>query len=372
MKDINRDMQFRTTRVVNPLDPRYFLQSDESKKAHEYGEIVKSEPKRLHPISVNKNQDFTLHTDDIEGAVASTKGNKAIISKTRKDFRIINKTDDVGGAQVGTLKKGIVTLRCVNPVVPVYQYPGRTEPTIYDQHSQGNPSSLSNGKGQQSTVSEKLKPRETEEALKEKPATVSKEVPSSVPPASEASIANEKRKAETPKQAESQKSIPRGIPEDVTVSQVDNELAPLKQRKWETGNQLANEATSINKNLELYASGTEEPIQKPGKLSRKGSRSSSGSGSRLLNRENQAKEKSVTSYDWANGGKKVAVVQHQTERLKQNEFEKARKTFFGVENEGEGPFYVPGTMKRDHLLEDKLSLSKMQEKLSVTRAIFVR
>ena len=36
-------------------------------------------------------------------------------------------THDIKGCNVGSLKKGIVTERCTNPLYPVYQYLGKKE-----------------------------------------------------------------------------------------------------------------------------------------------------------------------------------------------------------------------------------------------------
>lgn len=45
----------------------------------------------------------------------------------RKDYREINKTDDITGAKAGSLKKGPTTMRVSNPLDPNYSLPGYSE-----------------------------------------------------------------------------------------------------------------------------------------------------------------------------------------------------------------------------------------------------
>ena len=46
------------------------------------------------------------------------------------------KTKDIPGAQIATLKKGMTTIRHVNPLVPDYQNPGHSEPApVYDRNT---------------------------------------------------------------------------------------------------------------------------------------------------------------------------------------------------------------------------------------------
>lgn len=358
MKDINRDMQFKTNRVVNPLDPRYFLQSDESHKPHEYGAIAKSIPKRLHPVSVHKSQDFPLHTDDIEGAVASTKGNKAIISKTRRDFRIINKVEDVGGAQVGTLKKGIVTKRCTNPNVPVYIYPGHTEPTIFDrrvssgafivyQSPSGNPSMLN---GKQPTLNEERVPKEVEPSGENSSIKSGNSKPKDFETLPETSKTKTQMNSETEKQE--------------TLKSQFLDLAPLKQRKWETGNQIASNGMGT---LDSYVSARLEPLSGSKLVQKQNSRSNSSS--RIFKNEQLGVTRnSMNKSNYGQGEKKVSLGKNQGVRIKENEFEIAKKTFFGIDetipNNERTPSYVPGTMKRDHLSDDPFKSTQRLEELN--------
>lgn len=51
------------------------------------------------------------------------------------------KTTDIGGAQVGTLKKGMSTNRHVDPQNPAYANPGHSEPEpLYSRNTQHNKS----------------------------------------------------------------------------------------------------------------------------------------------------------------------------------------------------------------------------------------
>lgn len=45
----------------------------------------------------------------------------------RKQFREINKTDDIEGANSGSLKKAPTTKRQLNPLSPEYKFPGHTD-----------------------------------------------------------------------------------------------------------------------------------------------------------------------------------------------------------------------------------------------------
>jgi hypothetical protein len=51
-------------------------------------------------------------------------------------YREVNKIQDVPGAQVGSLKKGMTSVRRTNPLIPSYLMPGNTE--IYPQSYKSN------------------------------------------------------------------------------------------------------------------------------------------------------------------------------------------------------------------------------------------
>jgi hypothetical protein len=66
-----------------------------------------------------------LRTDDIIGAKASTKGAGVFAENhERKEYREINRTDDIEGARAGSLRKGPNTKRVSNPLDPTYEIPG--------------------------------------------------------------------------------------------------------------------------------------------------------------------------------------------------------------------------------------------------------
>ncbi len=67
----------------------------------------------------------SLRTDDIIGAKAGTKGNHTLNGEHPiKQERKANRTDDIEGAQSGSLKKCPQTNRISNPLDPTYQVPG--------------------------------------------------------------------------------------------------------------------------------------------------------------------------------------------------------------------------------------------------------
>jgi hypothetical protein len=70
----------------------------------------------------------SLRTEDILGAKASSKGMGVFAENhERKEYRQINRTDDIEGAQSGSLRKGVKTNRISNPLDPSYTVPGQQE-----------------------------------------------------------------------------------------------------------------------------------------------------------------------------------------------------------------------------------------------------
>ena len=62
------------------------------------------------------------------GATAGSKGMGVFAQyHQRKETREINKTDDIFGAQTGSLKKAPQTKRHLNPLDPQYSMPGDKE-----------------------------------------------------------------------------------------------------------------------------------------------------------------------------------------------------------------------------------------------------
>ena len=117
--DLTRDI-FKTKRRTNPLDPVYnFKQKDSD--LYQYGPIEKSKPKTIYPYFYQPA--LGMKVDDIHG---TNIGSKNHINKFNgKNFEMM--TNDIKGCNVGSLKKGIVTNRCTNPLNPNYQFPGEKE-----------------------------------------------------------------------------------------------------------------------------------------------------------------------------------------------------------------------------------------------------
>ena len=59
--------------------------------------------------------------------MSSSKGLGAFANRNRNQFREINQTGDIFGAQASTLKKGPMTKRTTNPLNPSYVTPGEIE-----------------------------------------------------------------------------------------------------------------------------------------------------------------------------------------------------------------------------------------------------
>lgn len=68
-----------------------------------------------------------LNTEDIKGAKTNTRNLGAFSEMERRQVRPHNKNDDIQGSQPDTLKKAFVGKRNLNPLEPVYFYPGGTE-----------------------------------------------------------------------------------------------------------------------------------------------------------------------------------------------------------------------------------------------------
>ena len=117
--DLTRDI-FKTKRHTNPLDPVYELKYKNGEN-YTYGLIEKSKPQTNYPYTYP--DPFALRVNDIAGAQA---GSKNRINKfTGNNYELTTK--DIRGCNAGSLKKGITTQRCTNPLVPKYQMPGAIE-----------------------------------------------------------------------------------------------------------------------------------------------------------------------------------------------------------------------------------------------------
>ena len=110
---------FKTRRNTNPLDPIYKKKKNE--EIFKYGPIEKSKPQTQYPYFYQPA--LNLKLDDIKG---TNIGSKNRINKFNgNNFELT--THDIKGCNVGSLKKGIVTQRCTNPLMPKYQFPGAKE-----------------------------------------------------------------------------------------------------------------------------------------------------------------------------------------------------------------------------------------------------
>ena len=116
--DLTRDI-FKTKRNTNPLDPIYGFKKNE--ELFKYGPIEKSKPQTQYPFFYQPA--LNLKLDDIKG---TNIGSKNKINKFNGNNYELT-THDIKGCNVGSLKKGIVTQRCTNPLMPQYQYPGAKE-----------------------------------------------------------------------------------------------------------------------------------------------------------------------------------------------------------------------------------------------------
>lgn len=119
--DLTRDI-FKTKRFTNPLDPLYeFKSPNKNDDFCKYGFIERSKPGTYYPYFYKPA--LNLKVNDIEG---SNVGSKNFIAKyNSKNFGLT--TQDIQGCNVGSLKKGIITKRCTNPLNPCYQYIGEKE-----------------------------------------------------------------------------------------------------------------------------------------------------------------------------------------------------------------------------------------------------
>ena len=116
--DLTRDI-FKTKRNSNPLDPIYGFKKNE--ELFKYGPIEKSKPQTHYPFLYQPA--LNLKLDDIKG---TNIGSKNRINKFNgNNYALI--THDIKGCNVGSLKKGIVTNRCTNPLMPNYDYLGAKE-----------------------------------------------------------------------------------------------------------------------------------------------------------------------------------------------------------------------------------------------------
>jgi hypothetical protein len=120
--DIISEGIFRSTRSVNPLMPQY-AHRDEEGKLSQIGFVDGSRPRELvRNLTAPHSRNFT--TKDIDGARTGTVGVGPLGSRDRKEARSPTDISDIDGAKAGSLRKGISTMRQVNPIWPQYKLPG--------------------------------------------------------------------------------------------------------------------------------------------------------------------------------------------------------------------------------------------------------
>ena len=121
------NVDFKSTRSVNPLCPTYMHRGDDDKKTVGIiGPIIGNIPVILPPARQDPNfLNKSLNTKDILGCGTSTKGLDNFHTRIRRDYKNTNNTQDIVGAQPNTLKKSPETTRRTHPLMPDYQMPGR-------------------------------------------------------------------------------------------------------------------------------------------------------------------------------------------------------------------------------------------------------
>ena len=119
-KDINTIEVFQSSRKTNPLMPEYYSR-DQDNNLITIGVVDGSYPKRLINQSTSPHSRH-LNTSDIEGASPGSVGVGPIGTKLRNYIRSPTDTLDIEGAQSGTFKKGISTVRITNPLDPKYSW----------------------------------------------------------------------------------------------------------------------------------------------------------------------------------------------------------------------------------------------------------
>lgn len=126
---------WQSKRQTNPLEPAYAVwdsslgefgrKPDQTGQLNVgYGAIDGAKPAGLPKAREGVRN---LNTEDIQGAKTNTRNQGAFSWMQRRQVRPINKNEDIIGSQADTLKKAFVGKRCLNPLEPIYFYPGGTE-----------------------------------------------------------------------------------------------------------------------------------------------------------------------------------------------------------------------------------------------------
>lgn len=140
VRDVNLPKQ-KQTRCTNPLDPVYKVPTSRTTSLHaryreeasqghepppvqpeEHGQVQGSKPRKLHWD--NGEPHFSLLREDIEGSApqrwVGTVPHNIYDPPEVRPMISFHDPCDIPGAQVGSLKKGIVTQRQLNPLNPRY------------------------------------------------------------------------------------------------------------------------------------------------------------------------------------------------------------------------------------------------------------
>jgi hypothetical protein len=99
-----------SSRRTNVLEPHYVVG----------GREVLDDPRftKPKPLKGFIPDNHVLRTDDIVGATAKPLDP---LGDKRREYKNINFLGDISGAQTGSIKHSIVTMRATNPLMPVYQ-----------------------------------------------------------------------------------------------------------------------------------------------------------------------------------------------------------------------------------------------------------
>ncbi len=133
----------KNKRNINPLMPIYTWKYPVNNMRYNVGPI---DGNISNPFSLYKYiNPFNLRNDDIEG---SNPGSKNVYKRFKGSNSCLN-IGDITGAIHGSLTRGIITKRVVNPVAPEYIYPGEIElKTIIHSNNINNSLNDSNNKNE--------------------------------------------------------------------------------------------------------------------------------------------------------------------------------------------------------------------------------
>ena len=120
-KDVNDFKRFKAHRQTNPLSPTYLI----SEQRHSDWQGSKPQQYKFPPRKEGELSKLSNH--DIHGSQAGFARLGNFHSRTRRAPLKTNDLRDIEGAQANTLKSYIDTVRNISPLMPDYQFPGRSE-----------------------------------------------------------------------------------------------------------------------------------------------------------------------------------------------------------------------------------------------------